>query len=692
MFKTLLKTLQVAVISGALLNLNTIAFAQDAAPVPSVTRPPVAVPNTLNSNQQQISEKLTTKGAGDSNIMATLAMASISLLTQRLYTCKMTTDMMIAAAGGAAFIAGEILATIKLKQAMKDIETDLKRDDAGKIDQKQIEVLQKLRQSYVDAKGTANTKIMLQKAAAAAFALAGIMAYMNANAELAAQAAANAAFAAATTTCTSMFTASCAGAGATCVYPFQTGAAAATATAGTFNAFKMKQLGPADSFIKFNEDQASKAVLLGQTTAMATQCPAAAPAKVSLMASNALDLQTKGFCPVSPAVVNNEIAPKKKIKFNLFEILMSSAQADLLSPMGIVASAGTVYLLSKTYGAVIDRFLYAPINRAMTWGALGLLTYAATSATNTQIGIIDDNIKKIDDILAVMNALPAGVAAANTPPVIPKSPGTTETPYNGMKITNSGYSDVDLSGNGSGKLPCFTGNNSSACPTFSTMLEKRDDIQGIPATLMAQMKTLGAFADGLNGTGKVTASTLSAGGNLAASQNAISAALAKQQKAVQTKLSASGSKIDLAKNASDAEAKMRAALIKELKDKNTNAGAVLAGFNGYGANGPATSASNSGKENDKENNKKSAAGNAGAVVDISGASGASKADKGVEIEGLAKTDETTKIEAADAKATTIDDYALKNDITLNKDTSLFDLISNRYQKSGYPRLFKKVKE
>jgi hypothetical protein len=45
-------------------------------------------------------------------------------------------------------------------------------------------------------------------------------------------------------------------------------------------------------------------------------------------------------------------------------------------------------------------------------------------------------------------------------------------------------------------------------------------------------------------------------------------------------------------------------------------------------------------------------------------------------------------ESAKKAAGNIDDYDIKNDISKDTGANLFELISNRYQQSGYPRLFK----
>jgi hypothetical protein len=62
--------------------------------------------------------------------------------------------------------------------------------------------------------------------------------------------------------------------------------------------------------------------------------------------------------------------------------------------------------------------------------------------------------------------------------------------------------------------------------------------------------------------------------------------------------------------------------------------------------------------------------------------------KSEEADKLANTKATDKNEG-----TANDQYEMKNsDVVTDKTENIFNVISNRYQKSGYPRLFKKLNE
>jgi hypothetical protein len=62
--------------------------------------------------------------------------------------------------------------------------------------------------------------------------------------------------------------------------------------------------------------------------------------------------------------------------------------------------------------------------------------------------------------------------------------------------------------------------------------------------------------------------------------------------------------------------------------------------------------------------------------------------KSEEADKLANTKATDRNEG-----TANDQYEMKNsDVVTDKTENIFNVISNRYQKSGYPRLFKKLNE
>ncbi len=717
MLKVIYKFLLVSLLSGCLLLLDF------SYKVPSIG---------FNSAQ---AETVKLDSAKDGDLMSTLTMSAIGLLTQRLWKCKLTTDMMIAAAAGAAYVAGEILASLKLKKAMEDLTINYQRDNQGRLEKQQIAAFEKLKKSYQEALNTANTKKNLQMAAAAAFIAAAISAGMQYMQETSAEAACRTALATAANSCASMGAAKVA-AGSASTPPNQpliaqgklniAGGSASGAAVGTETTQDVTALAPKPSAAADATDKSQTASNTSAESSAAAQCPLVSAAQATCTTKHTLSMFTKGVCMVPPVVmIQNILATplyaqatinftpvKPVLSMSSFfkNALMSEARADLFSPLGIASSAAISFVLatSATLGVQIDTMLFSPLNRAMIWGVLAGLVFMAVKATENQIGIIQGNIAKIDAILNGLYALDKGVEQANN---------SLPTPNKGVEVTvknptitdinKQGQGEIDFSGQG-GTFPCVTGKDVAGCTPVSTQLNDRPDLKSLPDVVQSQIGNIGKMADGVNGTSKISSGSLSAAASLGAQQNALRAELTKQQKLIQDTLKNKGSKINLAKRASDFESSLKAVVQSELDNRKMSAGEMYASLGGAGKDGLGLSASDAAaaaaaaekaareklaKERDEKMNY--------IAIDPDALMGESSAESGKKGEGKDAKDAGLGTLAADegsagkasdkAVTTSMDDYALKNDITQDKSTSLWELISNRYQKSGYPRLFKRMK-
>lgn len=702
MLKYFYKTLLVSLLCGSLLMLD-FSFKSGSMRI-----------NTVQA------ETVTTEGIKDGDLMATLTMTSVGLIASRLYTYKQTTDTMIAAAGGASFIAGEILAYFKLKNVMKDLETQITRDKDGNIDQKQIETLEKLKQSYVEAKGTANTKKNLQMAAAAAFAAAAVAAAVLKSSEMLAFQGCSTVLTAASTAC-----------------PFSSGAA--SAASGSLTALQTGREGGGPSMTTKGVETTglttfttSLTTLTASLSASAAQyssicslpygagvwaCPyigACTSAAATIQSCNAIapTCQMTGAYGVIGTIGYNPFMPKKELVSKakvpnafgkLLNFFVPEARADLFSPMGIASSMAIKYLMATnaSLGATIDTFLFTPLKRAMAWGVLSGLTFAASSATDGQIAKIEGNIQKIDAILNSMYSYKNGVGTSQTPGVNNPTIEKTIMQNTALGINANADQDIDLKASGM-NMPCFTGDNSEKCASFSNQLKSQPDFKSMPDTMQAQIGSISKLADGMNGVSKISSSTLSEAKSLANQSNALKAEMAKRQKELQDKLKASGSKLDLEKETAKLENSIKSAVQKELDKNKMTAGQMLASFGGgrsdFGLGGASSVVTDANKNmKDVKGAKKGGAGTAISVVALPAASLPKQLDdKSLANslkEGASAQDASLTANAAVAAKTadSIDNFELKNDITKDKESSIFELISNRYQKSGYPRLFKRIK-
>ena len=696
---------------------TSAAVAAETKPATSAAPTPAPVANT-NAAASGPAEKLKLDAVTDSGMMATLTMIAIAVVVIRLFKCKWTTDMMVAIAAGVIFLAGEVIAAFKLSKAMKDQEVEIKRDDKGQIDQKQIETLQSLKKSYEEAKKTASFKKTLQMAAAAAFAIAAIIAGVNYLTETVAEKACTAALVTSATACISAGNAAAASVGgAAAAPPLLAGGAAANTAAATNETISAAAIVPGPSAGHETADLAASTAHTASVASATASCPLVTPAGVTCVNAKAIKMLTKGFCLVPPSVpvaslseilgkplyaeINYTPIKKVSLMTDFFQnIFISKAEAGIFSLMGIASAAAVAFLfmMSATLGMKLDIMLFSPQNRAMIWAAFGVLTYMAISATSDQIKKIEDNIKKIDDILKSMGALENGVVANNAS-AVPTAAGAnnkinetsikagndkTEQAIGNHNLSADGTpEDINLTTNGKpNSLPCVTGDNTANCESFSSKINLQNDLKNLPDNIQGQIGIVGKLTDGLSGRSRITGETINIASNLAGQQKALANILKKQRVDLQKALDENGSKINLDNETKAITASLLAATKKELDARKTTARGMLASINGSmggGSGGAITSGNDASKK---------ATDGFGAFVmppmptmpsmpsipsnDLKRDNDGAKEDAPV---GVNKT-----------KTATMDDYDLKNDITQDKGASIFELISNRYHKS-MERLF-----
>ena len=666
-------------------------------------------------------ESVKTDKITDKDLMGTLTMTVVGTLATRLYTYKLTTDMMLAAAGGAAFIGGEVLAYFKLKEVMKEMEIQITRDKKGNINKEQIESLERLKKSYEEAKKTASTKKTLQMASAAAFAAAGIMAFTMAGVETAQLTACTATIPTVISAASASAAACSASAGA-CAPPFLACVASATALSSAITAYELKKQATGPSGPALAAYTASNTALAAQVTATGSACSASGGSAITaacnvklstdiIDSSGGVGLMVAKADPIIKKLLNenselkqmyaaNPVETKNKLQKLLtqsMEFVLPSARAELFSAMGIASSAAVAFLLytQKSLGPTIDMYMLIPQNRAIVWGILAGLTFAATSATDNVIKQIDANISKIDTILNSMYQMAKG--ATGTQLAHNQAIQTTQKPNQRLEFNETDYGEVDLSKDKNGSLPCYTVSNPANCKSFSETVKDTPSFNSLNLESQKQLQSILATANGMNGTSKITSATLKSATGLAGNANALKATYDKAAKANAEALKKAGSKFN-----NDEQAKKLSGLIEKnvndsLKKSKSNASGMLATMYGAGKGG-ITSGSGAGSEI-AEKSKEAAppqVATGGNVIDISSPGG--KSDLG--LSGLESSsnkemsaDELAALNAnqAAASGTALDGYDLKNDISPDNSSSIFDLISNRYQRSAYPRLFK-IKE
>lgn len=676
------------------------------------------------------------KDIKSSSWAATLTMVAIGILTSRLVSCKMTMDMGLAAGAGAAFIAGEAIAFIKLRKALDGFKVELDAlADKEKFDS-QKQALIKIRNGYQKALETAEFKKNLQMVAAGVFLTAAGAAGMAGAQNTGGLVACSASLTGASATCNAMFSASC----PKCYVPFKTGGIAATLAKAKTSAhnLKMKILGP--STAKEAESTASEAAISGAIASASAQCPAVSAATGTCNTFFGLRKMNSGTCAAATLIadryqekINNKTFTLEDLRQTnpsywdkMMKVIIPEANAFDLSGIGVLASSAVkfVFATNKVLAAKVDTFLHEPYNRMKIWLALAGLTYMAKSSTEEVIGQLKEYIAKIDGVIAGYEDQKLGLdVAAGSQVKLPVTDFSENTKNEEIKLPGGKDSVVGLNGAASSKtetstgssnsvttdysigqkMPCLAGESSGKCNSFSDMINNSTNFSTLDAKMQKQFQNIASTLDGLNGTDTIKGGTLS-DLNAIAKNSATNYASAKEDLIKKYKIP----KEELAgvdKNQNE----LLDAVNKELKKENTTAERMYASFNEINPsnfNSSKDDKKNANAANSKAEELAALGVGAGGIQGLSnnalsGLFSETSKDKN-EVDHSAaqsevKVDSSKAVDAAQINEIAgqfgdnelIDLSKMSGNLDINKDdqASLFQVISNRYQKSGFNRLF-----
>ena len=728
MFKFIYKSLLIAVISGSMTTMNfayalgpagdqpdptTVDMSAGAKPSNTSSTSPSASPNWIKDKDGTLAqqEKHDIKGVSGSDMLASITMFAVGVIGTRLavaYTPK-TTDVYVAAAGAAAFIAGEIMSNLKFSGEIKDQTVELTKRVDGKTNNEQIEILNKLKKSYEDAKGATETKRMLQWAAAAAFGVAmGISVYQWITEETA-----NVRCHAAMTMANTQLKA-CGN-----IPPPATTESAACLACMPFvtkyeTDFKAKEVKDAKPEVSAAAEASSKALLAsikgtdpkvacagatakGIASAAASICDEALAEQLkNHTAGNAKSLgeanqkkfieellfgQTRYY--VNTEWENPNISKKSTLDF-LLDTLIPSAQAGWMPIGGLgVGVLASYFAIQGPLAIQVDSMLFHPRNRAIIYGVLAGLSAAAALSSGNQIKEMEDRIKKIQAMLDELNGLTKGMPTGGGNPI------TVTKPYQlppGTFGPNSTYGEPPT------KIPCLTPN----CTSMTNDMSKSQDFKDLPSSFQQAAMDATKLGDSLSGPkGAMTANAAALAGNLAAKQSAIGKLAAKAQNKLNNQLGKK--KIDFGKEQQALLNKFNATVAKALKSKGQSPAGFLSSLGGRPFSGTDNIGAATNDALKKEEELSITKG--GNALDIgTGADGKSK-DKDFDLglkensgvaggEGAAGAGgiATSNGDAGDPNAK----YEMASgDIASSKD-NIFELISNRYVRSGYPVLLEEL--
>ncbi|MBY0414636.1 MAG: hypothetical protein K2Q18_10740 [Bdellovibrionales bacterium] len=149
MLKYFYKTFLIAVISGSLTMIHpNIVMAQTST---SVTDSSGGITTKTSYDLEKVKS---------SDMIASIAMLAGGFITARMLVSykSLTTDVMIAAAAGVAFVAGEVLSNVKFKGTIDKMTVEVERKNDKTVNEEQLQRLQDLKKSYEEAKSATQTK------------------------------------------------------------------------------------------------------------------------------------------------------------------------------------------------------------------------------------------------------------------------------------------------------------------------------------------------------------------------------------------------------------------------------------------------------------------------------------------------------------------------------------------------------
>lgn len=675
MLKHLYKSFIISIISGSLLTIQpTVVFAAGT----NTTDKNGVITNTQSHKFEKIK---------DEDMLASLTMLGSGFIAGRMVSSyePLTMDVTIAGAAGVAFIAGEILSNMKFKGTIDEMTIDVQKKTDGTVNEEQIKRLQDLRKSYEEAKSTTKTKKTLQLAAAAGFGIAAATAIYLSMTEEGMVGSCRLALNSARTSLSA-----CAATSAT-ANPDSAGCVACLPGVarweGVYNAYYKARQSPGPSLAKDKITETLEKPILtpipecqAGATAMAAATGLESVCKPSIlkMVKNQTDADLKKLVSPTSSFINKFLkipvytaAPLLQSReLNYFEkgleFFFPSARASWMPMLGLAAGALVAFFaITGAVAVEIDMLMFVPTNRAIAFGLFATTSYLAAKSSDNVIKKLDENITKIDKVLYDLNKMAAGVKAQNL----------TNQQIKMQTIDKNNNEQIEFSKNGTVKTPCMTGNSTENCASITDTLKSMPGFANLPDSFKDLASQSTSLGDKLSGATGISGSTLSSADALGNKQNAISKLLKGRQEAF-----LKTNKIDLKKAEGKLQEKLNARAKNALRQKGMTATGLMSSIGG-------TTINPSDKSVTDLSSYKGLTPTA-AVVDISAPPGEDKEKDSLKLDFNETSDNIAAVDmSGGTSGSNTPEYQMdSNEINGKNGPSLFEVISSRYIKSGYPKL------
>ncbi len=593
-----------------------------------------------------------------------LAIGFLSALMVKTYNAPLTKDVMVAAAGGTMFIAGEVMSNMKFKGVIDEMTIEVTKKSDGTVNEEQMQRLLDLQKSYEEAKKTTKTKQMLQLAAAATFGISAIIAGYDAVKELAAYNSCLSALTTAKTTCAEAI------AKLGIIKKYYTSRSSKMPSSITHKALVPDMAAASKVFTCAPKDPASAAAATAVAATVNGVCTPAVALLIKNQAHTRIPLKIssndvyRSFQNLGNEKLTQIPSSEESFLNKVVDFIFPKAQASWLPLLGLSGGVLVAFLaIGASSGFHIDRLMFAPGRRTIMFSLLATLSYLASTSSANTIKKIDDNLAKIKKVIEDLNVLAKGVKSKN---VIEQ----------GIKLQTLPPADIELytfSADGKSLTPCMDSDSNVNCKPIEQLrlMAGWGNLPDSFKTTASQALSLGNTLSGANG---ISGSALSAAADLASKQAAIARMLKNRQDAYNKIPGVK--KVDFNK----AQQEFFDSLGKSIKEDLRNNGMTAAGMMaGLGTTSINTNDTDEANKKLAKNPFKDLTGITSSVVAPSG----EKEEKDLDLNFKEAPTEFVAGAAAISKP----EYDVTTD-EINKDNgpSIFEVISNRYLKSGYPKL------
>jgi len=315
-----------------------------------------------------------------------------------------------------------------------------------------------------------------------------------------------------------------------------------------------------------------------------------------------------------------------------------------------------------------DNFFMNPGNRF--WWDMGLMAVVGIGigVTSAAIGELDDNVKRLDNVLKAAALDTSNIVAAGNNAISYNEVGSMLGEQDGQKIIPDSETPLPCPAGGDGKGGCRSVGQDIGSSLQSLGLGGLAGVAGSVAKL----------GDQLGGSRDVSSSAFDAAGSLAKQNNAVRKKLKNVEKLINKKLLGEGkAPINIDKIKASMGKKLMKLSNDYLKSKGTTAQEVLGGAK------PVVVPK---EEKEKAKKEESAA----VVAAIPGKAAAADPFAGMNFQNT----EEGGLDLGDseeAKAEIDGTYEVpNNDIYNDSNASIFQMISGRYLKTAYPIMFEEV--